>query len=93
MRHDGKIGETADLTEAPQDRSKSDAPDLIFDFSGVQVPDLGDLSLLLTARMLAEEEERRVWVRALPEPTWRLLQALGLAHLFELFPNGTEFAN
>lgn len=93
MRHDDKIAESADLKEAGQDRSESGVTDLVFDFSGIQVPDLGDLSLLLTARMLAEEEERRVWVRALPEATWRLLQALGLAHLFQLFPSGTEFGN
>jgi len=93
MRHDG--GEPRG--NGPKARSKrrqtKDDADLVFDFSGKEVPDLGDLSLLLTARMLAEEEERQVWVRALPEPTWRLLQALGLDHLFQLFPAGGGSGN
>ena len=93
MRHDGRIPESAAPKGKARDGSDRGAPDLVFDFSGKEVPDLGDLSLLLTARLLAEEQERRVWVRALPEPTWRLLQALGLDHLFQLFPNGRGDGN
>jgi len=43
---------------------------------------------MLTARMLADESHQRVWLHALPEPTWRLLHVLGLEHLFELLPHG-----
>lgn len=67
--------------------------DLVFDFSGIAAPDAGSMGLVLTARLLAEEQHRRVWVRAMPDPAWRLLDALGLGHLFELFPNGGGFRN
>lgn len=67
--------------------------DLVFDFSGMDAPDARSMGLVLTARLLAEEERRRVWVRAMPDPAWRLLDALGLGHLFEFFPNGGGFRN
>ena len=60
--------------------------DLVFDFSGVGHVDLGGLSLLLTARQLAHEDSRDVWVRALPDDTWQVLYALGLQDYFRLFP-------
>jgi anti-anti-sigma regulatory factor len=66
-----------------------DAPsgtDLVFDFSGVGHVDLGGLSLLLTARQLAREDSRDVWVRALPDDAWQVLYALGLQDYFRLFP-------
>ena len=44
--------------------------DLAFDFSGVGHVNLGGLSLLLTARQLAQEDSRDMWVRALPDDTW-----------------------
>ena len=66
----------------------TDRADLVFDFAGKQSPDLGALCLMLTARMLADESHQRVWLHALPEPTWRLLHVLGLEHLFELLPHG-----
>lgn len=62
--------------------------DVVFDFSTVQRPGFGDLSLILTARLHASPEDR-VWVRALPESTWRTLRGLGLDHLFRIYP-GTE---
>lgn len=60
--------------------------DLVFDFSGVTNLDLASLSLLLTARQLAHEDSRDVWVRALPCSTWRVLYSLGLQNYFRLFP-------
>jgi anti-anti-sigma regulatory factor len=66
-----------------------DAPtrtDLVFDFSGVGHVDLAGLSILLTARQLAQQDSRDVWVRALPDDTWRVLYALGLQDYFRLFP-------
>lgn len=67
--------------------------DLVFDFAGKKTPDLGGLGLLLTASVLAEKDDRRVWVRALPHRTWEVLYALGLDHMFEFFPNTAELAN
>lgn len=60
--------------------------DLVFDFSGVGHVDLAGLSILLTARQLAHLDQRDVWVRGLPDDTWRVLYALGLQGYFRLFP-------
>lgn len=60
--------------------------DLVFDFSGVGHVDLGGLSLVLTARQLAQESSRDVWVRGLPDDAWQVLYALGLQDYFRLFP-------
>ena len=71
--------------ELPSQAAPSGA-DLVFDFSGVGHVDLGGLSLLLTARQIAQEDSRDVWVRALPDDTWQVLYALGLQDYFRLFP-------
>jgi anti-anti-sigma regulatory factor len=60
--------------------------DLVFDFSGVEHVDLAGLSILLTARQLAQQDSRDVWVRGLPDDAWRVLYALGLQDHFRLFP-------
>jgi anti-anti-sigma regulatory factor len=61
--------------------------DLVFDFSGVGHVDLAGLSMMLTARELAQADSRDVWVRALPDDAWRVLYALGLQDYFRLFPS------
>ncbi len=71
--HDGTMHEEAKET------------DLVFDFTNVHSPDFADLSLILTARLQARPQDR-VWVRALPPHTWRILRALGLDHLFRDYP-------
>jgi hypothetical protein len=65
---------------------------LVFDFTGLHRPGLGDLALILTAR-LQSAPDRRVWVRALPDPTWAVLRSLGLDHLFHMLPRPGELAN
>ena len=60
--------------------------DLVFDFSGIGHVDLAGLSMMLTARQLAHEHSRDVWVRGLPDDAWRVLYALGLQDYFRLFP-------
>lgn len=67
--------------------------DVVFDFAGMQSPDLGALCLMLTARNLADGDQRKVWLHALPESTWRLLHNLGLEHYFELLPQIGETVN
>jgi len=77
------------MRQDDQPRPDGDAPigtDLVFDFDGVGSMNLADLSLLLTARQLAHEDCRDVWVRGLPDDTWRVLYALGLQDYFRLFP-------
>jgi len=59
--------------------------EFVFDFTGLHQPDLTDLSLILTARLQADVDDR-VWVRALPMGTWRTLHALNLQHLFQPYP-------
>lgn len=67
--------------------------DLVIDFTDSAPVDLGGLSLLLTAQRMAEQADRRVWLRALPDRTWQLLHALGLESCFELFPAGGDPMN
>lgn len=65
---------------------QADEPDLVFDFTGLGNPSLWDLSLVLTARLQAGGSDR-VWVRALPAGTRRVLRGLGLDHLFRHYPS------
>lgn len=65
---------------------RPDPPDLVFDFSGVAHLDFAGLSLLLTARQIACEDRRDVWLRGFPGSAWRVLHALGLQDYFRLFP-------
>lgn len=60
--------------------------DLIFAFTGGERLDLYGLSLLLTARQVAFEDDRTVWVAGLSQRSWMLLKALGLEGLFKAFP-------
>lgn len=67
--------------------------DVVIDFTDSAPVDLGTLTLLLTAQQMAQETDRRVWLRALPHRTWQLLHALGLEGCFELFPAGGDPMN
>jgi hypothetical protein len=62
---------------------------VVFDFTGLDQPDVGDLSLILTARLQSAPTDQ-VWVRSLPSHTARVLRALRLDHLFRLYPKGSE---
>lgn len=63
--------------------------EVVFDFEGLQRLDLCGLALILTARLKASPGDR-VWVRALPYATWTLLEALGVDHLFHVYPGPNE---
>lgn len=65
---------------------------VVFDFTGLERPDVCDLALILTARLNADPEEH-VWLRALPWQTARVLQALRLDHLFLEYPEGSDEMN
>jgi hypothetical protein len=75
---------------------RADAPepetDIVFDFTGLHRPALTDLALILTARLHSEPDDR-VWVRAVPRGTWNVLQALGLDHLFHVYPGPDKDPN
>lgn len=60
--------------------------DVLFDFSDLDHMRVQDLTLLLTARGIALENERAVWAAGVPLHTWRTLQAMGLGGFFKPFP-------
>ena len=64
---------------------------VVFDFTGLERPNVGDLSLILTARL--QGTSRNVWVRALPWQTERILKLLRLDHLFRTYPTGSDDLN
>jgi hypothetical protein len=70
-------------------RSLGSVDHVVFDFTGLEQPDAGDLSLILTARLQSAPSDH-VWVRSLPWQTARILRALRLDHLFRLYPKGSE---
>ena len=93
MRHDDP--RRNDLRTQTVEREPEVAPDtghLVFDFTGLERPDVVDLSLILTARLSASPGES-VWVRALPWQTARVLEAMRLDHLFRHYPVGSEELN
>ena len=61
---------------------------VVFDFSGLRKPDVADLALILTAR-LTTPLHQSVWVRAIDPGTARVLRALGLDHLFRVYPGSS----
>lgn len=67
--------------------------DLVFDFSDMGEPDLGGMVLVLTARQIADDDDRKVWVRSMSPRTWDLLHALGLENLFEDLPGAGEYVD
>lgn len=86
MRHDEK-------DKALQLREQVDAQlgegrdegHLVFDFTGLQQLDVGDLALILTARLGTSPAEK-VWVRSIPSRTAEVLRILRLDHLFLTYP-------
>ncbi len=70
----------------------SPSRDVVFDFTGLDNPDVGDLSLILTARLAAGPGDR-VWMRGVPAHTLRILRGLGLDHLFRRYPRTPERLN
>ena len=78
-----------------QDRKNRDGggqSHVVFDFTGLDSPNVGDLSLILTAR-LQSGPSGNVWVRALPWQTERILKILRLDHMFRAYPTGSDDLN
>ncbi len=72
--------------------SRSQAGHVVFDFTGLERFDVGDLALILTARLQSAPTDS-VWVRSLPEQTERILRMLKLDHLFRTYPEGPNELN
>jgi hypothetical protein len=62
---------------------------VVFDFTGLERPDVVDLAMILTARLQSAPTDQ-VWVRHLPWETARILRAMKLDHLFRRYPNETD---
>ena len=58
---------------------------VVFDFTGLEQANVGDLAMILTARMHSAPGDN-VWVRSLPQRTARILEYLRLDHLFLHYP-------
>lgn len=87
MRYDDKkerqrLQELEDrATETPEEGH------IVFDFTGLEQANVGDLSLILTARLRSAPTDS-VWVRSLPWRTAQVLKFLKLDHLFRHYPEG-----
>ena len=92
MRHDDK-DDGRRLRERLQERTEApESSHVVFDFSGLERPNVGDLSLILTARLQCEPGDS-VWVRSLPCQTARILAVLRLDHLFRRYPEAEDELN
>jgi hypothetical protein len=58
---------------------------VVFDFTGVEQANLGNLALILTARLHTNPDDL-VWGRSIPLRTARILRYLNLEHLFPEVP-------
>jgi len=78
----------------PQNKPSQGHPydHIVFDFTGLEQPDLCDLSLIITARLQSPPTES-VWVRSLPRQTERVLWLCRLHHLFRHYPKGSDELN
>ena len=86
MRHDDGKKRT-ELRERAETRTveSTDEGHVVFDFSGVGQAGIGDLALILTAR-LATAPDEKVWIRSVPGRTAQALRFLRLDHLFLRYP-------
>jgi len=91
MRTDKK-GEAGHAKEAFELEGGRTPGHLVFDFTGLERPNVCDLSLILTARLQAAPTAS-VWLRSLPWQTARILQLLHLDHLFRHYPTGSDELN
>lgn len=74
------------VDETPEDEH------VVFDFTGLEQANVGDLSLILTARLQSAPTDN-VWVRSLPLRTARVLEFLRLDHLFRHYPEADGAMN
>lgn len=70
----------------------TDESHVVFDFTGLEQVTIGDLSLILTARLMSAPTDN-VWVRSLPQHTAEVLKMLRLDHLFRHYPEGGDQMN
>lgn len=93
MIHDDndKIRELQERLEA-RPVETPDEGHLVFDFTGLDQAKVGDLALILTARMATAPTDK-VWLRSIPWRTAEVLRILKLDHLFLRYPEGDDQLN
>lgn len=92
MRRD-ENGNAPEIESRLQERVEKAADShVVFDFTGLDEPDVCDLSLILTARLQSAPTDN-VWVRSLPWQTARILRILRLDHMFRQYPTGADELN
>lgn len=93
MKHEEKDGVRGPDTHLRERADEANAAShVVFDFTGLEQPDVCDLSLILTARLQSAPTDS-VWVRSLPWQTARVLRMLRLDHLFRHYPAASEEMN
>jgi hypothetical protein len=93
MRHDDNNDDRR-LHVEPQTRV-DEAPDdahVVYDFTSLEKANIGDVSLILTARLTSAPTDS-VWVRSIPARTARILEYLRLDHLFRRYPQDDGSVN
>jgi hypothetical protein len=65
---------------------------VVFDFTGLERPTVGDLAMILTARLQSAPGDS-VWVRSIHWQTARILEILKLDHLFRHYPQPADELN
>jgi hypothetical protein len=76
----------------PLEHGSDETPEkshVVFDFTGLEQANIGDLSLILTARLQSAPTDS-VWVRSLPWRTAQVLKILRLDHLFRHYPEAED---
>lgn len=87
MRNDEKDGRgVTEQLRQRADESSEATNHVVFDFTGLDKPSVGDLALILTARLRSRPEDY-FWVRSLPWRTARIFEVLRLDHLFRHYPD------
>jgi anti-anti-sigma regulatory factor len=92
MKEDGNGTRARRETQLHTPVAERPSGHVVFDFTGLDQPDVCDLSLILTAR-LQSAPDASVWVRSLPSQTARILRVLRLDHLFRAYPAGSDELN
>lgn len=73
-------------TSVPGGAAAERGTGLVFDFSDLERMRVQDLSVMLTARQMASEDDRTVWATGVGAHTWKALRAMGLRGYFKQFP-------
>jgi anti-anti-sigma regulatory factor len=92
MKEDGNARNSQAKTQIHDSAEQRRNEHIVFDFTGLEQPDVCDLSLILTARLQSAPTDS-VWVRSLPSQTARILRLLRLDHLFREYPTSSGEMN